>query len=446
MEFNYPDLYDCSISVIGLGYVGLPLATQFASIKESLIDGTTLKRKVIGFDINKKRIDELRNNFDKTFEVSENTLCELEEINFVSDEEYLIESDFFIITVPTPIDKNKKPDFTYLLSASKIFARAIKKRKKATIPFVIFESTVYPGATREICIPKIEIESGKKLNEDFICGYSPERINPGDISKTISKIKKVTSGSNKTGAILIDKLYASIISAGTYIAPSIEVAEAAKVIENIQRDLNIGLVNELSLLFEKLNISSKDVFDAACTKWNFHDFRPGLVGGHCIGIDPYYLTYKAEKHNFHPQLILSARRINDNMSCWVVNKLIKEMCKSNILIGKSKILIMGVSFKEDCNDIRNSKVFDIIDQLKEYNLYLSIYDPIVDSSDVYESHKLNLLEKLDLNIKYDAILVTVGHKIFKEIDKQEWLEVRKKGTILFDLKGIISREIDCLTL
>ena len=327
MEFNYPDLCDCSISVIGLGYVGLPLATQFASIKESLIDGTTLKRKVIGFDINKKRIDELRNNFDKTFEVSENTLCELEEINFVSDEEYLIESDFFIITVPTPIDKNKKPDFTYLLSASKIFAKAIKKRKKATIPFVIFESTVYPGATREICIPKIEIESGKKLNEDFICGYSPERINPGDISKTISKIKKVTSGSNETGAILIDKLYASIISAGTHIAPSIEVAEAAKVIENIQRDLNIGLVNELSLLFEKLNISSKDVFDAACTKWNFHDFRPGLVGGHCIGIDPYYLTYKAEKHNFHPQLILSARRINDNMSCWVVNKLIKAILK-----------------------------------------------------------------------------------------------------------------------
>ena len=446
MEYTYPDLHDCSISIIGLGYVGLPLAAQFASIKESLINGKSLKRKVIGFDINKKRINELKRNFDRTFEVSEETLSELTGINFVSDEDYLIESDFFIITVPTPIDKNKKPDFSYLLSASKIFARAIKKRKKNSLPFVIFESTVYPGATREICIPQIEDESGKELNKDFICGYSPERINPGDNSKTISKIKKVTSASNEEGSNLVDKLYASIISAGTHMAPSIEVAEAAKVIENIQRDLNIGLVNELSLLFSKLNISSKDVFDAACTKWNFHDFRPGLVGGHCIGVDPYYLTYKAEKHNFHPQLILSARRINDNMSYWVVNKLIKIMCKSNILIGKSKILIMGVSFKEDCNDIRNSKVFDIINQLQEYNLDLSIYDPIVDLSEVYKTHKLTLIDKLDLKIKYDAILIAVGHKFFKEIDKQEWLEVRKRGTIIYDLKGILSREIDCLSL
>lgn len=402
------------IAVIGLGYVGLPLAVEFGK-----------KRRVFGFDINKTRIGQLINGIDLTGEVSSDELRESRMLQFSSNPSDLSEAQIYVITVPTPIDIYKKPDLRPLINASEQVGNHISKGD-----IVIYESTVFPGCTEEVCVPILEETSGLKFNVDFFCGYSPERINPGDKEHRVTNILKVTSGSTPQIAQEVDELYKSVITAGTHLASSIRVAEAAKVIENSQRDLNIAFVNELSLIFGKMGIDTHEVLEAAGTKWNFLSFKPGLVGGHCIGVDPYYLTYKAESLGYHPHVILAGRRINDGMGEHVANKVIQLLAKSGRPVAGAKALILGITFKENCPDIRNSRVIDVIDSLREFNVEIDVYDPWASTSEVELEYNINLKPKIVLE-QYDAVVHAVAHNEFQLIN---WDELGA-GAVLFDVKG-----------
>ncbi len=443
-----PSLNNCKIAIIGLGYVGLPVAIEFSKRNESLIDKSVLNRKIIGFDIKKSRIDELKMGIDKTNEVTEEELNKTN-IQFTSDKESLEEANVFIVTVPTPIDWNKIPDLTLLEKACKTIGASIRNGPKfESIPVVIFESTVYPGATEEVCIPIIENESGLSLYSDskkkntFACGYSPERINPGDKKHRISSIKKVTSGNNKEVSEWVDSLYASIIEAGTYNTESIKVAEAAKVIENTQRDLNIALINELSVIFKYLNIDTLDVIKAARTKWNFLPFKPGLVGGHCIGVDPYYLTYKSKKEGYLPQIILAGRRINDGMGNWYIDQLILDMVQKGFHIPSAQALILGFTFKENCPDIRNTKVLDICNRLNKFNIKNTIVDPLADKLEVKKIYDINILSEIPDDEKFSIIIIAVAHKYFKDFNIDQWKSICSNECIIMDLKGLVPRELN----
>ncbi len=417
--FNLEQLH---IAIIGLGYVGLPLAVEFGK-----------KVPVIGFDIHQKRIDELNNGQDHTLEVSKEEIQQAFKLRYTSSLEDLKDCNFFIVTVPTPIDDFKQPDLTPLIKASTSIGQVLKKGD-----IVVYESTVYPGATEEVCIPVLEKVSGLNFNQDFFAGYSPERINPGDKLHRVTNILKITSGSTPEVADYVDEIYNLIIEAGTHKAPSIKVAEAAKVIENTQRDVNIALINELALIFNKLNIDTEDVLKAAGTKWNFLPFRPGLVGGHCIGVDPYYLTHKAQSIGLHPEIILAARRLNDRMGEYVATQLIKEMVKQRIQVVGARILVMGLSFKENCPDIRNTKIVDMVKALKEYDLDLDIYDPWVDENEVQYEYGLAPIKKLE-NGLYDAIVIAVAHNQFKTMSGQEFQALGKEKYVLYDLKYILDK-------
>ncbi len=404
------------ICIIGLGYVGLPLAHAFSS-----------KYEVIGFDIAKWRIDELSSGYDRTKELSETQVNEAIKngIKFTLDIEDIKDCNIYIVTVPTPIDKNKRPDLTPLIKASETVGKVLKKDD-----VVIYESTVYPGATEEDCVPVLEKFSSLKFNKDFYCGYSPERINPGDKEHTVTKILKITSGSTPEIGKKVDKLYSSIIVAGTHLAPSIKVAEAAKVIENSQRDINIAFVNELAMIFNRLGINTNDVLEAAGTKWNFLPFKPGLVGGHCIGVDPYYLTHKAQSIGYNPEIILAGRRLNDNMGIYVANQVIKLMIKKGHRIEGSNVLVLGITFKENCPDIRNSRVIDVIEELKEFGCNIDVYDPWAEKEEVKYEYNLDLVEKLDTS-KYDGVVLAVAHNEFRE------LKLKTDDNVVFDIKSIL---------
>ncbi|MFZ2784329.1 MAG: nucleotide sugar dehydrogenase [Sediminibacterium sp.] len=411
-------LENLNIAVIGLGYVGLPLAIEFGK-----------KYSVIGFDINKKRIEELTSGIDRTLETSAENIHAAKKLHFSNKIEDISECNIFIVTVPTPINQFKAPDLTPLLKASAALAKVLKKGD-----IVIYESTVYPGCTEEDCVPVLEKESGLLFNIDFFCGYSPERINPGDKINTLTKIKKVTSGSNEAVAEIVDRLYSSIIVAGTHKAPSIKVAEASKAIENAQRDVNISFVNELALIFDKMGIDTKDVLDAAETKWNFLKYQPGLVGGHCIGVDPYYLAHKAQSLGYHPQVILSGRKVNDNMGVFVANKAVKLMIHKGITIKGAKALVLGVTFKENCPDIRNSKVVDIYNELNQFGLEVDVYDPHVDSFEVESEYNIAMTTSLT---KYDLIILAVAHEEFLGMDI---MKLRKsESTVIYDIKSKLDR-------
>lgn len=406
------------IGVIGLGYVGLPLAVEFGK-----------KIDVVGFDINEERIAELRKGLDRTREVTPEELKSSSKLTFTSDLNELKTVNHFIITVPTPVDEFKTPDLRPLQSASKTVGSVLKKGD-----IVIYESTVYPGCTEEICVPVLEKTSGLKFNVDFFCGYSPERINPGDKQHRVTTIKKVTSGSTPEVADKVDALYRLIITAGTHKASSMKVAEAAKVIENSQRDINIAFVNELALIFDRIGIDTNEVLEAAGTKWNFLPFKPGLVGGHCIGVDPYYLTYKADSLGYHPQVILAGRRINDNMGIYIANSVIKLMAQHNLPVNKAKILMLGITFKEDCPDIRNSRVVDVIQELKSFGTEVDIYDPQADSKEVEHEYGLTLIK--ELNKKYHAIVLTVSHAEFRDLDLKSLSE---DNAVIYDVKGFLDK-------
>lgn len=404
------------IAIMGLGYVGLPLAAEFGKIYQT-----------IGYDINSKKISLLKKNNDIPDIITNNELRRSKKLTFTNNIIELNDCNFFIVTVPTPIDKKNNPDMRMMISATKSIAKLLKKND-----IVIFESTVYPGASEEMAYDYLEKISGLKLNKDFYLGYSPERINPGDKSRDIKKIKKVTSGSNKYAANVIDSLYKKIITAGTYKASSIQVAEASKIIENSQRDLNIGLINEFSIILEKMGINTRDVLDAAETKWNFLPFKPGLVGGHCISVDPYYLAHIAKKNKIDHKLILAARSTNENMSVFIANKIKKELINKSMGLSRSKILILGFSFKENCTDIRNTKVFDLYKCLKKFSSNVYIYDSVVDHNEVKSTYKINLLKKLKYSF-FDVIIHAVPHKKFLKINNN--IELYKKDkSIVFDIK------------
>jgi len=412
-----------TIGVVGLGYVGLPLAVEFGR-----------KRHVIGFDTNDVRIEELSKGIDRTLETTKKELNEAVYLSYTNKLEDLSDCNIYIITVPTPIDHDKKPDLAPLVKASKAIGSILKIGD-----IVIYESTVYPGATEEICVPILEEQSGLIFNNDFFCGYSPERINPGDKDHRITTIKKVTSGSTPEIANKIDKLYQEIITEGTYMAKSIKVAEAAKVIENTQRDVNIALINELSLIFNELDIDTESVLEAAGTKWNFLPFRPGLVGGHCIGVDPYYLTYKALEVGYNPEIILAGRRINDNMSFFIADQISKLMNKKDISIDGANILMMGLAFKENCPDIRNTKVVDLIEELKNYNCSVDVYDPWVDKLEAMNEYNIKLTNAPS-NGKYDAIVLAVAHDRFKDYSPNEIKDFGKDNHVIYDIKYLLSAD------
>ena len=411
------NLSDIKLSIIGLGYVGLPLAVEFGK-----------KRSVIGFDINQRRIDELKTGIDVTLETSSGELSSSVHLSYSTSTEDLISCNCFIITVPTPIDDYKRPDLRPLLNASKTVGKVLKLGD-----IVIYESTVYPGCTEEECVPVLEAFSGLKFNRDFFCGYSPERINPGDKEHRITNIKKVTSGSTRVIADLVDELYAEIISAGTHKAESIKVAEAAKVIENTQRDLNIALINELSIIFNKMEIDTEAVLKAAGSKWNFLPFRPGLVGGHCIGVDPYYLTHKAQAIGYHPEIILAGRRLNDSMGSYVVAQLVKAMTKKKIQVDGARVMVMGLAFKENCPDIRNTRVVDIVHELKDYNCNVDVYDPWINFEESINEYGIAPISDLSLD-NYDAIILAVAHKQFKDMGSKYIRSLGKSNTVIYDLK------------
>ena len=408
------------IGIIGLGYVGLPLAVEFGKILD-----------VIGFDINQSRIDELKNGIDRTLEVDKVELSTSTKLKFSTSLDDLKSVNYFIVTVPTPVDEYKIPDLTPLIKASETVGKVLKKGD-----IVIYESTVYPGCTEEDCVPVLEKHSGLKFNVDFFCGYSPERINPGDKQHRLPNIKKVTSGSTPEVAEKVDQLYLKIIKAGTHKASSLKVAEAAKVIENAQRDINIAFVNELSLIFERMGIDTHEVLDAAGTKWNFLQYKPGLVGGHCIGVDPYYLTYKADSLGYHPQVILAGRRINDNMGIHIANRVIKLMTQNNLPVNGAKVLVLGITFKENCPDIRNSKTIDLIRELQSFGADVEVYDPHADSLEVKHEYGLSLTPTL--NKKYSAIVLAVSHKEFGALD---WKSIKDGKTIVYDVKGFLNKSL-----
>jgi UDP-N-acetyl-D-glucosamine/UDP-N-acetyl-D-galactosamine dehydrogenase len=418
-------LSEIKLAIIGLGYVGLPLAVEFSK-----------KRQVIGFDISSKRISELKSGHDHTLETSETELKAARFLTYTTDAEDLRFCNCFIVTVPTPIDEHKRPELTPLIKASETIGKVLKAGD-----IVIYESTVYPGATEEDCVPILEKFSGLKYNVvgGFYCGYSPERINPGDKEHRVTTIKKVTSGSNPQIADLIDDLYNEIITAGTHKASSIRVAEAAKVIENTQRDLNIALINELAIIFNKMGIDTESVLQAAGSKWNFLPFRPGLVGGHCIGVDPYYLTHKAQAIGYHPEIILAGRRLNDGMGAYVVSQLIKAMTRKGITVAGAKILLMGLAFKENCPDLRNTRVVDIVTELKDYNCQIDVYDPWADAHEAKHEYGLTLTEKPE-NGAYDAVILAVAHKKFKDMGTKAIRDLAKPNAIIYDLKYILPTE------
>lgn len=411
-----------TIGVIGLGYVGLPLAVEFGKILP-----------VVGFDINRKRLAELAAGHDSTLETSDEDLKAAEHLSYTSDVEALRACNYFIVTVPTPIDKYKRPDLTPLIKASETVGKVLKKDD-----IVIYESTVYPGATEEDCVPVLEKFSGLAFNRDFFCGYSPERINPGDKVHTVTKIRKVTSGSTPEVAQKVDQLYNKIIVAGTFMASSIKVAEAAKVIENSQRDINIAFVNELALIFNKLGIDTHEVLQAAGTKWNFLPFSPGLVGGHCIGVDPYYLTHKAQELGYNPEIILAGRRLNDNMGFYAAGRVIKLMINKGYKVDSSRVLVLGITFKENCPDIRNSRVIDVISELKDFGCAVDVYDPWAHADEVKHEYGIDLVPSIDGKDAYDAIVFAVAHNEFREMD----LSVYRHGkTVLFDIKGLMDKNL-----
>ncbi|KAF0197911.1 MAG: nucleotide sugar dehydrogenase [Bacteroidetes bacterium] len=409
-----------NIGVIGLGYVGLPLAVEFGK-----------KFPVVGFDIHQLRVNELKAGHDRTLETSDEDLKLAKLLKYTTDLEEIRPCNYFIVTVPTPIDKHKRPDLTPLIKASESVGKVLKKGD-----IVIYESTVYPGATEEECVPVLEKFSGLKFNVDFYCGYSPERINPGDKVHTVTKILKVTSGSTPEVAKKVDDLYKSIITAGTYMASSLKVAEAAKVIENSQRDINIAFVNELSLIFNKIGIDTQEVLAAAGTKWNFLKFFPGLVGGHCIGVDPYYLTYKAQELGYNPEIILAGRRLNDNMGFYVANRVIKKMIQKGHTIAGSRVLVLGMTFKENCPDIRNSRVIDVVSEFNEYSCKVDVYDPWADAAEVMHEYGVAMVAKPGTG--YDAIVLAVSHNEFKEMDIRSF---GRDDAVIFDIKGLLDKSI-----
>ena len=416
------------IAIIGLGYVGLPLAVEFSK-----------KYKTYGFDINHLRVEDLRKNIDETKEISEKTLRDLQKVSphkgleITSKIDDIKHCNFYIITVPTPIDKNKRPDLSPLVDVSKMVGTILSRNN-----YVIYESTVYPGVTEEICLPYLENNSNLKLNKDFFLGYSPERINPGDKLRKLKDIKKVTSGSNMKSAKIIDDLYSSIIDAGTHLASSIKVAEASKVIENSQRDINIAFVNELSKIFSKLEINTHEVLDAASTKWNFLKFKPGLVGGHCIGVDPYYLAQKAEESGYYPEMILTGRRINDSMGEFIASEIIKKMALNDLKIKKSKCLLLGFSFKENCPDFRNTKVIDIYNELTSYGLDVSVYDPLIDNKVLSDKYNINVLNSINYKNSYEIIILAVAHNEFLDI---RYDDLKSSKSIVYDIKGFLPDNI-----
>ena len=412
------------VGVIGLGYVGLPLAVEFGK-----------KYPTIGFDVNKNRVEQLMQGHDFTLEVSVEELASAEHIKYSADVNELRACNVYIVTVPTPIDQHKQPDLSPLVKASAMLAKVINKGD-----IVIYESTVYPGATEEVCLPEIEQHSGLTFNKDFYAGYSPERINPGDKEHRVTNILKVTSGSTPEVADLIDKLYRSIISAGTYRAPSIQVAEAAKVIENTQRDLNIALINELAVIFNKLNIDTEEVLKAAGTKWNFLPFRPGLVGGHCIGVDPYYLTHKAQAIGYNPEVILAGRRINDAMGEYVVSQLVKTMLKRQLPVSGANVLVMGLTFKENCPDVRNTKVVDILKELAEYDINVDVYDPWVKAADAKKEYNVDLITEPH-KAHYHAVIFAVAHHQFKALSTADIKALMKNEHVIYDLKYMLSNDL-----
>ena len=422
-------LKDIKLGIIGLGYVGLPLATEFSLI-----------RNVIGYDISNQRIKELYRAEDKTLEVSSVTLKAAKNLSFTNKINDLSVCNCFIIAVPTPIDANNKPDFGPLVSATEKIGQILKRND-----LVIYESTVYPGATEEICVPVLEEVSKLKFNEEFFVGYSPERINPGDKDHNLTNIVKVTSGSTPEAAQIVDDLYSSIIGAGTHKASSIKVAEAAKVIENTQRDINISLINELALIFHKLGIDTEEVLSAAGTKWNFLPFRPGLVGGHCIGVDPYYLTFKAQQVGYEPEIILAGRKLNDSMGRYVADHLISAMTQSHIEIKDSNILIMGLTFKENCPDLRNTKVIDLIKELTKNEANVDCYDPWINVPEAGKKYSINCISNPEIN-KYDAIVISVAHSAFREMGASKIRSFGKKKSIVYDLKHIFPAELSDLRL
>ncbi len=449
-----PEISTCKIVVIGLGYVGLPLAIEFSKTEACLRSKKTLKREIIGFDVDLERIEELINNNDKTGEISSLELQENKKIFFTSNINDLYHADVYIVTVPTPIDNAKRPDINPIKKACESIGNSIKIRNKSkkSCPIIIFESTVYPGLTEEVCVKIIEQISGLKYNEltsnGFACGYSPERINPGDKVHRLTNIKKVTSGSNEQVADWVDELYGSIIKAGTYKASSIKEAEAAKIIENTQRDLNIALINELAIIFSKMGIDTSNVLEAAGTKWNFLKFKPGLVGGHCIGVDPYYLTYKSEECGYLPEVVLAGRRINDNMASWIIEQLSMSMAQNSFIISKSKLLILGFTFKEDCKDIRNTQVINLYKKAKEYSMQIYILDPICDRNqvkDIYGINVFNSFEELN-GIKFEAVIAAVAHKKFQDLQPSFWKSLVTKEGIIYDLKNIVPKDIVSMRL
>lgn len=412
---------DLRVCVVGLGYVGLPLATAFSS-----------RFRVKGFDISGARIGELRSGFDRTFELSTEEFQTAigNGLEFTSDLDEIKSCNFFIVTVPTPVDEYKSPDLRPLIAASETIGRVLKKGD-----IVVYESTVYPGATEEDCVPVLERFSGLRFNIDFFCGYSPERINPGDKEHTVQHIKKITSGSTPEVAIRIDAVYGSIITAGTHLAPSIKVAEAAKVIENAQRDINIAFINELAILFNRMGIDTESVLKAAETKWNFLPFRPGLVGGHCIGVDPYYLTHKAQQIGYHPEIILSGRRLNDNMGQYVAGQIIKCMIRKGLRVLDARVLMLGITFKENCPDIRNSRVIDVVRELQDYGCHIDVYDPWADADEVMHEYGLQLLSAPAFT-DYSAIVLGVAHKQFQDLQLS-----RNSGRVIYDVKSFLDREV-----
>lgn len=418
------DLNNIKIAVIGLGYVGLPLAVEFGK-----------KYPTIGFDISQKRVNELNEGHDHTLEVEPEELKQATQLSYSAETADLGQANIYIVTVPTPINKFKQPDLKPLIKASETIGKTLKKDD-----IVIYESTVYPGATEDDCVPVLERVSGLKFNEDFYAYYSPERINPGDKEHRVTTILKVTSGSTPEIADFVDSLYASIITAGTHKAPSIKVAEAAKVIENTQRDVNIALINELAMIFNRMNIDTEAVLKAAGTKWNFLPFRPGLVGGHCIGVDPYYLTHKAESIGYHPEMILAGRRINDNMSRYVASEFVKALLQKGITVKGARILIMGLTFKENCPDIRNTKVVDIIDELNGYGVDVDVYDPWVDAEEARQEYNVSPVSELN-DGSYDGVVVAVAHKQFIQMGIDGLKKLAKPDHVIYDLKYIVSNEL-----
>lgn len=418
------DLNTTQIGIIGLGYVGLPLAVEFGKHFPTL-----------GLDINKHRIEELLAGIDSTLEVTADELRQAHKLGYTSKPTDLASCNVYIVTVPTPVDEHKRPDFRPLIGASTTVSQLLKAGD-----VVIYESTVYPGATQEVCIPILERESGLQFNSDFFAGYSPERINPGDKEHRVTTIRKVTSGSTPEAARYIDDLYQRIITAGTHQASSIRVAEAAKVIENTQRDVNIALINELALLFDRLGIDTEEVLLAAGSKWNFLPFRPGLVGGHCIGVDPYYLTHKAQEIGYHPEIILAGRRINDGMGPYVAQRVVKLMTQKRIPVVDAHILIMGLTFKENCPDLRNTRVIDIVQEFRDYNAQVSVYDPWVDREEAKREYGIELIEELKPS-QHDAVIVAVGHQQFREMGAEQIRQLGKANSVLFDVKYLLSSSV-----